>query len=122
MQKGHGNRARAARLVERVAPAAVHGLKRAACVAVGEKHSLALQRWCCRPLVAWPFNTLAPEEAGGCGDNSLAQQVSYHCMCVQHGRAGVDLSAAVETRSPQASPAMKAELAALAAGVETIEK
>lgn len=74
LQKRHGNRARAARLVERVAPAVVHGLKRAACVAVGEKHSLALQHWCCRPLDAWPFDTLAPEEPDMADEDSPAQQ------------------------------------------------
>lgn len=86
MQKRHGNRARAARLVERVAPAAVHGLKRGACVAVGEKHSLALQHWCCRPLDAWPFDTLAPEETDMADDDSLAQQASLQQTCVHSRR------------------------------------
>lgn len=76
VQKRHRNRARAARLAEHVVPAAVEGLKRAACVAVGEKHSLALQHWCCKPLASWPFDAAAAgEEALARSDVSTPEQV-----------------------------------------------
>lgn len=43
VQKRHRNRQRAVRLYEKIVPARVDGLKRAICIAVGEKHSIALQ-------------------------------------------------------------------------------
>lgn len=42
-QKRQRNRQRAARLYDSIVPARVEGLKRASFVAVGEKHSIALQ-------------------------------------------------------------------------------
>jgi hypothetical protein len=79
MQKRQRDRARAERLAEHVVPAVVGGLKRAACIAVGEKHSLALQHWCCKPLAAWPFDVAAAaaaDEAIASDDSSSTEQVS----------------------------------------------
>ncbi len=73
LQKRHKNRARAARLAEQVVPARVEGLKRAVCVAVGEKHSLGMQAWCSKPLAAWPFDAPDPELSDLPADNMTDQ-------------------------------------------------
>ena len=85
MQKRQRDRARAERLAEHVVPVAVDGLKRAACIAVGEKHSLALQHWCCKPLAAWPFDmAAAAEEADVSEDSSSPEQVSRDIQRARH--------------------------------------
>lgn len=57
----------------------VEGLKRAVCVAVGEKHSLALQRWSAAQLVGlpripWLAQPQAAEAQGEFGGEEEADQ------------------------------------------------
>lgn len=73
----------------------VEGLKRAMGVAVGEKHSLALQRWCAAPLplraaLAAPAEEAAAHVPGGCLERraSLASTLDEDDGACSSGGAG----------------------------------